>query len=93
MIRIRSEGTALRVDVDIPSNLNDGKLECYPLKTELGGSDVAVRALAIAMQEKLDQTIQLIRKEAYRQGARDRAMRANSFTCVLRAGVHRGGCW
>lgn len=92
MIRIRSEGTNLRVDVDIPGHLNGGKNQFYSTKAELGGSEIAVRALAFAMQKKLEETIQQIRKEAYQQGTRDRAMRATLFDDIIAVNRYKGGC-
>lgn len=93
MIRIYSEGTELRVAVDIPKHLTGGAGKCYNLGANLGGSQYAVEALAREMAKQLRETIETIRKEAYAEGAKDRAMQADLFSDELKAGEFRGGCY
>jgi hypothetical protein len=91
-VRIYSDGTQLCVDVAIPPRVNAGKDETYTLRAILGGSDCAVSALAQRMQEAMEAQIEAIRREAYKQGARDRAMKATIFDNCWRVDTWRAGC-
>ena len=93
MITIKHEGTDLIVAVNIPGRLNDWKTEHFACRATLGGSPIAVAALAEDLSHQLDCLIQNIRKEAYLQGVKDRAKRAINFDTEMEANLWKGGCW
>ena len=57
------------------------------------GIPLAAEALAQVLRQAFEQRIERIRREAYEQGARDRARRAKHFAGVFRNGMNRGGCY
>lgn len=93
MISITNYDTRIVVKVDVPRDINDGKAECLLCSVDLGGSQIAVRALADRLRSDLAGLIADIRRDAYRQGARDRANRAKHFHGAMRRINDKGGCW
>ena len=89
MITISNNDTKLVVRVVVPSELAHNRY--LEFACDLGGSGVAVTALAQRLAQELRQNIQQIRRDAYRQGARDRANKAKYFSDQWTSS-HRGGC-
>lgn len=94
VIRFGREGTDLVVFAAIPPSVNAGKEQHYPLRFSLGGSEIAVEALAQHLQRALEERLSRIRREAYAAGARDRARKATTFAGDWDVGErnYNGGC-
>jgi hypothetical protein len=91
MITISSNETELTVAVEIPSSLAPGDRH-YLFRLERLGDPIAVRALAQALQQALNDQISQIRLDAYNQGAKDRARKRKEAAGWL-SRTEDGGCW
>lgn len=98
MIRFSRNGSRLFVGFDLSAtdiSLSDderAKLGTLWLDTEQG-NPVAAAALMEQLRRALDRRIERIRREAYAQGAKDRASKARLFSNSLCLAPHSGGCY
>lgn len=98
MIRITRDGSRLFVGFSVEAlNLSltdDEKSKNGTLWFAMERGDaISAAAVLSLIQTALADRIKAIRREAYEQGAKDRALKARFFSSSLDTAPHSGGCY
>jgi len=91
-IAILQDGCDVVIHLRIPPAINDGKDEYYVLRHTVSNSVIATAATVQRIRAAYQKSVADVREAAYRQGARDRAQKATTFSELLRTDLWKGGC-